>query len=156
MTPVAGTMQFPAEAPVSTLPLRHRSVMALLLIVLTVIVYLPLFSNKFIHYDDATYIYLNPHVRSGVTAKSLSWAVRTHTMGHWHPLTWFSYMLIFNWFGDNPAGYHLTNLLLHCFNVVLVFLMLQRGTGESWRSAFVAAVFAVHPLNIETWHGRQS
>ena len=105
---------------------------------------------NFINYDDDLYIYENPNIVSGLTRPAILWAF-THThAGNWHPLTSLSHMLDCEVYGLNASGHHLTNVLLHTLAVVLLFLFLQKVTGAPWRSAFVAAVFAVHPLRVES------
>jgi tetratricopeptide (TPR) repeat protein len=106
--------------------------------------------HDFINYDDNLYVYENPNVVSGLTQPAILWAF-THThAGNWHPLTSLSHMLDCQVYGLNPRGHHFTNVLLHTLAVVLLFLFLQQVTSAPWRSAFVAAVFAVHPLRVES------
>lgn len=110
-------------------------------------------SYEFVNYDDDLYVYENPHVTGGFSADSLVWAFTT---GHgrdwhpWYPLAWLSFMLDSQLFGLHAGGYHLTNVLLHAGAAILLFLVLWRMMGFLWRSAFVAAVFAVHPLRVES------
>ncbi|MFH0845143.1 MAG: glycosyltransferase family 39 protein, partial [Pseudomonadota bacterium] len=92
----------------------------------------------------------NDHVKTGLTAKGIKWAFTTTYPDYWHPLPWLSLMLDHEIYGLNPAGYHLTNLLLHILNTLLLFLILHRMTGALWRSAVVAALFALHPLHVES------
>ena len=92
----------------------------------------------------------NPPVVAGFTPQSVVWAFTQYHSGNWHPLTWMSHMLDYQLFGANPKGHHLVNLLFHLLNVLLLFLVLKRGTGALWQSAFVAALFAVHPLHVES------
>jgi tetratricopeptide (TPR) repeat protein len=105
--------------------------------------------HKFV-FDDAPYIYENPVVQKGLTLEGLRWASTYGEIGHWHPLTWLSHMLDCQIYGLQAGGHHLTNVLLHAAAVILLFLVLWRMTGFLWRSAFVAAVFAVHPLRAES------
>src|SRR5207302_9586262 len=105
---------------------------------------------QFVHYDDQNYVYENPEVAAGITAHGLPAAfVHAHAR-NWHPLTTISHMLDCQLFGLNPAGHHLTNVLLHTAAVLLLFSFLRAVTGTMWRSAFVAAVFAIHPLRAES------
>lgn len=105
---------------------------------------------QFLNYDDDDYVYANPHLTGGLTAGGLRWAF-THVHAHnWHPLTTLSHMLDCQLFGLNPWGHHLTNVLLHAAAAVLLFLTLRSLTANLWRSAFVAAVFAIHPLRAES------
>jgi tetratricopeptide (TPR) repeat protein len=106
--------------------------------------------NKFINYDDEKYITENKDVQSGLSLKGVLWAFSTTTASNWHPLTWLSHMLDCQLFGLNPGRHHLVSLLLHIVNTLLLFAVLEMMTGAMWRSAFVAAVFAVHPLHVES------
>ena len=121
-----------------------------LLVAVTLAAYAPLFGNAFVNYDDDLYITNNHHVRSGLEAESVAWAFTTFQGANWFPLTRLSWMLDAELFGLNATGFHLTNLLLHVANVVLVFLVLARMTGAIGAGAFVAAIFAVHPLHVES------
>ncbi len=125
-------------------------VMALCLGLLTVAVYWPATRCDFVIYDDNTYVTSNPHVQHGLTLESLKWAFATPVVGNWHPLTMFSHILDCQLFGLRPWGHHLTSVLLHAVNTVLVFLWLQGLTGARWRSALVAALFGWHPLHVES------
>src|SRR5713101_7601022 len=127
---------------------NQNLVVAALLLALTLLELGSVASNKFLLLDDPHYIANNVHVQA-LTWSNVKWAFTTTHMGHWHPLTWLLHMAQFHFFGMDPAGYHLTSLLLHCLNVVLLFFLLRKATGALWESAFVAALFAVHPLNVE-------
>jgi tetratricopeptide (TPR) repeat protein len=118
--------------------------------VLTVVTFWPVLKHEFLKYDDDKYITDNPHVKDGITIKSIVWAFTTPHFFMWHPLTSLSHLLDYELFISNPFGHHLTNLLLHIANVLLVFLVLRSLTNTIWPSAFVAAVFAVHPLQVES------
>src|SRR6266436_8639613 len=120
-----------------------------LLLALSLLSFSSIAGNKFLLLDDPHYIAGNVHVQA-LTWSNFKWAFTNSAMGHWHPLTWLLHMVEFRFFRMDPAGYHLTSLVLHGLNVVLLFLLLQRATGTLWESAFVAALFAVHPLNVET------
>ncbi len=122
----------------------------LVLAAVTLLVYLPVLHNGFINYDDPDYITNNPHVRAGLTLQGLVWAFQIGYAAYWQPLTWISHMVDCQLFGLNPAGHHLVNILFHVANSVLLFLLLNRMTGATWRSAFVAAFFAWHPLRVES------
>ena len=104
----------------------------------------------FIDYDDHVYITKNIHIRDGITKQAIQWAFTTVDAANWHPLTWMSHMLDVQLFGFNPHWHHLTNLLFHIANVLLLFFVLQRMTKTLWQSAFVAALFALHPLHVES------
>jgi tetratricopeptide (TPR) repeat protein len=106
--------------------------------------------HGFVNYDDEEYFYSNPHVQAGLTSAGMAWAFQTMYASNWHPLTWLSFMLDVELFGTGPAGPHLTNVLLHAANTVLLFLLLRRLTGTYWRSAWVAALFELHPLHVES------
>src|SRR5439155_8652536 len=112
--------------------------------------YLPSLHNGFVNRDDPEFVYANGHVQQGLTRESVGWAFRATEMGFWHPLTWLSLMLDHQIFGLRPWGYHLTSLLLHAANSLFLFLLLRRLTGAEWRSGFVAALFALHPLHVES------
>ena len=106
--------------------------------------------NDFIGFDDGIYVAQNPHVINGFTWANVCWAFQAGYAGNWHPLTWLSLMLDAQLFGHSAMGFHLTNLLLHIANTILLFHILTRLTGAQWRSAFVAALFALHPLHVES------
>jgi protein O-mannosyl-transferase len=124
--------------------------LAVLLAAATIVVYLPVTTHDFVHYDDDTYVFENPAVQQGITGKSLAWAFTTNHASNWHPLTWISHMLDCMVFNLKPAGHHLTNLLLHTANALLLFLLLLKMTGKQWQSLFVATLFALHPLHVES------
>jgi len=104
----------------------------------------------FVNYDDPDYVTKNRYVQQGLTAESVHWAFTARYEGLWIPLTWLSHILDWQIYQDNPAGHHMTNVLLHIANTLLLFLLLRRMTGSLWRSALVAALFALHPLHVET------
>ncbi|MGO9587298.1 MAG: tetratricopeptide repeat protein, partial [Limisphaerales bacterium] len=105
---------------------------------------------EFVNFDDNDYVYENPAVTRGLNLKGVEWAFAHSVEFNWHPLTIMSHMLDYRWYGLNAGGHHLTNLLLHTATAILLFLVLRRMTGFLWRSAFVAAVFAIHPLHVES------
>jgi len=107
-------------------------------------------NHDFVSYDDPKYVMENPHVKAGLTRESIIWAFTTQHDGNWFPLTWLSHMLDCELYGLNPMGHHWTNLLIHMANTVLLFLIFQMMTGSTWRSGFVAALFALHPLHVES------
>ena len=105
----------------------------------------------FVNFDDPTYVYENPDVKRGLTAEDIGWAMTTFYGSNWHPLTWFSHMADCQFYGlEHPGGHHLTSVLLHAAAAILLFLVLRRMTGDLWPSAFVATVFAIHPLHVES------
>ena len=116
----------------------------------TFAVYAPVLWCDFVGYDDTVYVTENWHVLRGLSWEQVDWAFANLSAGFWHPLTWLSHMLDAQLYGLHAWGHHLTNLLLHTANTVLLFLLLQRMTGFVWRSALVAALFAIHPLHVES------
>jgi tetratricopeptide (TPR) repeat protein len=124
--------------------------LAILLALGTAAVYAPAMRNGFVNLDDPDYVTRNPHVLGGLTWADIHWALgSSYPSSNWHPLTWFSHMLDVQLYGGNPAGHHFTSILLHIFGVVLLFLLIEQATGRTLRSAAVAALFAVQPLNVE-------
>src|SRR4051812_8023553 len=121
-----------------------------LLIGLTVGVFWPVWRFDFINFDDPIYVSENPQVLHGFNHESINWAFRTGYASNWHPLTWLSLMLDVQLFGSKPGVHHAVNLFFHAANVLLLFLVLLRMTKALWRSAFVAALFAIHPLHVES------
>ncbi len=106
--------------------------------------------HEFVNFDDDLYVTDNPHVREGFCADSVAWAFSARDASNWHPVTWLSHMLDCQCYGLSARGHHLTNVLLHAAVAMLLFLVLQQMTGELWPAAFTAAVFAVHPLRVES------
>jgi protein O-mannosyl-transferase len=130
---------------------RERTLLwSLLLTVVVLVVYYPVIHNGFIDYDDRGYITDNPHVRAGLTRATVKWAFTAYDQANWHPLTWLSHALDCQVFGVNPVGHHYVNVLLHAASVVVLFLLLQSATGFRWRSLMVAALFGLHPVNVES------
>lgn len=132
--------------------MRRDWAVVLLLAVLTVVSFWEVSQHQFVNYDDTDYVTQNPHVQAGVTREGLGWAFgRLHgEQTYWHPLTWVSHMLDCQLFGLRPAGHHSVNLFFHTLNTVLVFLVFRRLTGAFWRCAVLAALFALHPLQVGT------
>ena len=116
----------------------------------TAAIYWQVRNFDFISYDDNLYVYENPQVLNGITRDGIIWAFTTGHAANWHPLTWLSLMLDCKLFGTNSGLMHVTNLLLHLINSLLLFLILRRMTGSLWPSAFVAAGFAIHPMHVES------
>jgi protein O-mannosyl-transferase len=131
-------------------PEKRNPVVCLLLAVLTLALYNPVNRHPFVNYDDDRYVTGNPHVRQGLTADTFVWALTSTEQANWHPLTWMSHALDCSLFRLNPAGHHFTSVLLHSVNVILLFLLLIWATGRLGPSVFVAALFAVHPINVES------
>jgi protein O-mannosyl-transferase len=141
------------KAPSSTL--SNASFISIILVcvalvAITVTVYLQAGSHQFIIFDDDTYVTQNEHVANGLTGPNLAWAMTSVEEGNWHPVTWLSHMADVQLYGMNPRGHHLTNVALHTVSSLLLLLLLLRMTGSLWRSAFVAALFALHPLHVES------
>jgi protein O-mannosyl-transferase len=130
---------------------RYRGIIvSLLLAAIVLTVYQPIADFDFIALDDNLYVLENRHLQEGITVKSLIWAMKTFEATNWHPLTWLSLMADYELFGLKAGGYHMTSLLLHILNAVLLFLILSRMTGDVVKCAVVAMLFAVHPMNIES------
>ena len=129
---------------------RRQYWVGALLVVLTFAAFWPVLGNGFVNLDDPSYVTKNPYIRSGVTLQAVKWALTTGHNSNWHPLTWISHMIDRRLFGLDPTGHHAVNLLLHMANVILLFAVLRRMTGSLWKSAFVAALFGVHPLHVES------
>jgi tetratricopeptide (TPR) repeat protein len=140
-----------STAPAGT-PADRRRVWLLMaaLAALTIATYTPVWRFAFVALDDPQYVYANPDLASGLTVRSVVWALTTGHEANWHPLTWLSHALDISLFGMNAGWHHAENLLLHLVNTLLLFGVLRRMTGSAGPSAFVAAVFAVHPLHVES------
>jgi Flp pilus assembly protein TadD len=121
-----------------------------LLVAFTLVAFWPLLGHEFDEYDDVKYVTRNRHVQEGLSAQSVAWAFTSFEASNWHPLTWLSHMLDWQLFGSNPRGHHAVSLLLHLANVCLLFFVLDGATLATWRSAAVAALFAIHPLHVES------
>ena len=122
----------------------------LLLVAATLAFYNPINHNQFTGFDDWNYILKNPHVQSGLTWETVKWSFTTFQEGNWHPLSWLSHALDCQIFHLNAVGHHYTNVLFHAANAVLLFLLLWRATGSLGSSLVVAALFALHPINVES------
>ena len=120
------------------------------LVVMTFATFSGVLGNGFLNFDDDAYVTANPHVLKGVTGEGVGWALTSTDAANWHPVTWLSHMLDVQMFGMDAGRHHLTSLGLHAANTVLLFLLLLRMTGALWRCAFVAALFAIHPLHVES------
>jgi len=136
-----------------TLEHRQKHIVILIcigIIAATLVAYEPIRHNGFVTYDDGHYIYDNPLITAGISWQSLGQAFTKPHFFMWHPLTTLSHMLDYQLFGLNPSGHHLVSVLLHIANALLLFLILRNITGTTWASAFVAAVFALHPIQVES------
>jgi tetratricopeptide (TPR) repeat protein len=127
-----------------------KYLVCLFLVVITLVSYWQLPTHDFLNFDDDGYITQNINVHKGITRENIAWAFNITGVDYWHPLIWLSHMLDLQLFGLNSGMHHLVNLFLHIANTLLLFFVLKRMTGSLWKSAFVAAVFAVHPLNVES------
>jgi protein O-mannosyl-transferase len=131
-------------------PRRQKWLVSALLGAAVLAVFWTALRCSFVGLDDPDYVVENTDIQHGFNWKSITWAFTTGHAANWHPLTWLSHMLDYQLYGLNPAGHHLTNLLLHLGSSVLLFLLLNRMTGALWRSAWAAAIFALHPLRVES------
>ncbi len=122
----------------------------MILAAITLALYNPVNRHPFVNYDDDRYVTENPHVRQGLTVDTFKWALTSTEQANWHPLTWMSHALDYSLFHLNPVGHHFTSVLLHTVNAVLLFLLLMWATGRLGPSMFVAAMFALHPINVES------
>jgi protein O-mannosyl-transferase len=148
----AATEESPAAASVPRADLRLSALLALFLALGSLLLYLPALNNGFVNYDDPDYVTANAHVLQGLNAANIRWAFGTdNPAANWHPLTWMSHMLDVQFFGLQPGGHHANSVLLQACDVVLLFLALLVMTGRPWPSAAVAALFAVHPINVESY-----
>src|SRR5271165_3871570 len=129
---------------------KRSFILSLILVLVTLATYNSLAHNGFINLDDNLYVTQNEHVQSGVHWSTVKWALTSEDQANWHPLTWLSHALDWELFGKNAGGHHYVSLLFHACNAVLLFLLLQAATGFTWRSLMVAALFALHPINVES------
>ena len=128
----------------------QRVLVAIVLIVVTVLVYAPIRNHQFLQFDDYAYVAGNARIQQGLTWANVVWAMTANENALWKPLTLISHMLDCQLFGLNPAGHLLTNLFFHVLSVVVLFGVLLQTTGSLWPSALVAGLFALHPLNVES------
>ena len=130
---------------------NKKTVVILLLAGIVLVAYSGVWNYPFIHLDDDIYVTNNSRVKLGLSWDNFKWALTSlKTASNWHPVTWLSHMLDCQFYGLNPGGHHLTNLVFHLANVLLLFAVMQQMTGAVWRSALVAALFGLHPLNVES------
>jgi len=130
--------------------IRPEILVCLVLVIATLAVYWQVRNYEFVGFDDDVFIIQNSKVQDGLSLDSIGWAFGFDDMTYWHPLTWLSYMLDIQLYGMNPGGHHMTNVLLHIVNAMLLFMAFNKMTGALWKSAVVAALFALHPLNVES------
>jgi protein O-mannosyl-transferase len=124
--------------------------LCLVLTLVTAAVYFQVRSYDFVNYDDGEYVYQNPHIQRGLTYDAVKWAFTTNYAANWHPLTWISHIIDWQLYGSKAGGHHVTNLIFHIANTLLLFLVLKGMTNAAWPSAFVAALFALHPMHVES------
>lgn len=129
--------------------MAQRTIAAALAL-LTLALYVPVLRHDFVVYDDPVYVVDNPHVRAGFTVDGVRWAFVSMAASNWHPLTWLSHMADCQLFGTHAAGHHATSVAIHTVTALLLFALLSRTTGALWHSGFVAALFAWHPLHVES------
>lgn len=152
-TPAATLQKVPYNPGSVRQPLslqRNKLLACLLLAAVTMVAYSPVVHSGFIILDDVPYILANPPVRAGLTWATVKWSFTTVHTGNWHPLTWLSHALDCQLFGIDPAGHHSVSLLIHITNAVVLFLLLEEATALTWSSLLVAALFALHPVNVES------
>jgi protein O-mannosyl-transferase len=145
-------MQMPviSDSATHTSSFRRDTYICVFLALVTFALYWPVTGFEFNNYDDVQYITDNSRIHSGLTGGNIRWAFTTGHASNWHPITWLSHQLDCQLYGLNPAGHHFTNLLFHVANTLLLFGLLRRMTGAVWRAAFVAALFALHPMHVES------
>jgi protein O-mannosyl-transferase len=131
-------------------PEKRNGILCLLLVAATLVLYNPVNRHPFVNYDDDRYVIDNPHVHNGLGWDTVAWALTSTEQANWHPLTWLSHALDYRLFQLNPTGHHFTSLLIHAANAVLLFLLLAFATGRVGSSLFVASLFALHPINVES------
>lgn len=148
--PTSSRLSEPLESPGAIGWLRHPRVLALVLAVGTFLAFSPTLRHDFVNYDDPEYVTANPQVRLGLTWENIRWAFTTVHAVNWHPVTWLSHLVDVQLFGLRPLGHHLRNVLLHTLNVVLLFGLLRKMTSATRLSFIVAALFALHPLHVES------
>jgi protein O-mannosyl-transferase len=130
--------------------IQYILISCLFLVIATLSVYWQVQHFDFVSFDDNEYVYDNFHVKNGITSENLIWAFTAFHSNNWHPLTWLSHMLDCQFYGLNPGLHHLTNLLFHIANSLLLFFIFKQMTGDLWKSGFLAALFALHPLHVES------
>src|SRR5512139_759466 len=130
--------------------MRLRITLGSLLAIVTLAVYWQVGGHDFITLDDRNYVVINPHVTTGLSVDNILWAFTSVHEANWHPLTWLSHMLDVQLFGMHPGAHHLVNVVIHIATTLLLFTLLTRLTNAVWRSAFVAALFALHPVHVES------
>jgi Tfp pilus assembly protein PilF len=130
--------------------IRAELLICLFLVTVTFAVYWQVRSFTFVNYDDSQYVTENQYVKDGLNYKSIRWAFSSYHAANWHPFTWLSHMLDIQLYGMNPGAHHQTNLIFHIVNALLLFFVFRKMTSNLWQSGFVAALFALHPLHVES------
>ena len=130
--------------------IQPHFLVCLFLVISTLVVYWQVNNYEFVGYDDDRYVTENVRVKNGLSSDNIIWAFKTTTVSNWHPLTWLSHMLDMQLYGMNSGAHHQTNLIFHIANALLLFFVLKKMTGSLWQSGFVAALFALHPLHVES------
>jgi tetratricopeptide (TPR) repeat protein len=148
--PACGTRSPSRRLEFGRMPAGTRAALGALIALLTLAVYQPVLGYGFVNFDDPAYVTDNPHVTAGLTLDGARWALTSLERSNWHPLTWLSHMLDCQLFSLDASFHHATSLALHAASAVLLFLFFAGTTGSTWRSAFVAALFALHPLHVES------
>ena len=131
-------------------PQRQKLIIYAVLTLAVLAVYWQVNQHDFVNYDDNYYVTGNSHIQSGISPDGLRWAFTTRYLDLWNPLVWLSLLFDYQFHGLNAGGYHLTNLFLHLLSSLLLFWLFNRMTGAVWKSAFIAAFFALHPLHVES------
>ena len=129
---------------------KKKLIIYILLVAVTFAAFVQINKHNFVDLDDFVYVTENVHVQSGITLASSRWALTTTYAEFWHPLTWLSLMADYELYGLHAGGYHVTNIIFHILSTLLLFWLFHRMTGALWKSAFVAAFFALHPLHVES------
>ncbi len=129
---------------------RLDILVCLFIVIAILVVYWQVRNHTFVNFDDSSYILNNPHIRTGLNFEGIAWAFSFPGFDYWHPMTWLSHMLDCHLYGLKAGMHHQISLILHILNSMLLFLVFKKMTGAIWRSAFVAAMFAIHPMNVES------
>lgn len=145
-----GSKEIISESPPLLGRLPLQVLLAGTLLILTVVVYFPIGNHQFLLFDDPVYVTDNIHVISGLTRENIVWAFTSFEGGNWNPVTWLSHMTDVQLYGMNPRGHHLTSLVFHTLSTLLLFMLFLRMTYAPWQSFFVAALFALHPMHVES------
>ncbi len=146
----AQSTSHPAAPSLSRAPIGVVLALAIALATLTLLLYLPARHHGFVHWDDQDYLTSNMNVQHGLNGESFRWALTTFHASNWHPITWLSHLLDVSLFGMNAGPHHVVSAVIHAINAALVLLVLWKLTGSAWRSSLVAALFALHPMHVES------